>query len=109
MSDYYKPELTEKNVKYFIGSTLKKCHSFKENYFNNIYNISLFVGFIVFLGIILFVNYKGNKSSKEIEIKKQKDKQIIIHKLLKLKQENIDDRKFRNNLITNLPIYNEKI
>jgi len=109
MLDNYQPQLIENNVKYFIGSTLNKCHKFKENYFNHIYNVGLFIAFILFLGIILFINYKGNKSTKDIEIQNKKNRQIIIHKLLKIKQENIDDRKFRNNLITNLPIYNEKL
>ena len=61
------------------------------------------------LGIILFMNYKGNKTTKELEMKKQTDRHYIIRRLLKIKQENIDDRRMRNNLITNLPLYNEKI
>ena len=105
MSDYIKPQLIENNVKYFINSTLNNCHEFKEKYFNNIYNISLFVGIVFFIIIILTINYKGNKNTKEIELQKARDKQHIIQKLLKIKQENIDDRRMRNNLITDLPIY----
>ena len=104
-----KPHLIENNVKYFINSTLTNCHKFKDQYFNNIYNISLFIGFFLILGIILFMNYKGNKTTKELEMKKQTDRHYIIRRLLKIKQENIDDRSMRNNLITNLPLYNEKI
>ena len=103
MLDNSKPHLIENNVKYFISSTLTNCHKFKDQYFNNIYNISLFIG------IILFMNYKGNKTTKELEMKKQTDRHYIIRRLLKIKQENIDDRRMRNNLITNLPLYNEKI
>ena len=55
------------------------------------------------------MNYKGNKTTKELEMKKQTDRHYIIRRLLKIKQENIDDRMMRNNLITNLPLYNEKI
>ena len=45
MLDNSKPHLIENNVKYFINSTLTNCHKFKDQYFNNIYNISLFIGF----------------------------------------------------------------
>tara|TARA_B100001094_G_C17732397_1_gene577189 strand:- start:221 stop:550 length:330 start_codon:yes stop_codon:yes gene_type:complete len=109
MIDYLKPKLIEDNVKYFLGQSLNNCHNFKEHYFSNIYNIAFFIGFILLIGIILFFNYKGNKSAKEIRIKQQRDKEHIILKLLKIKRENIDDRKMRNNLITNLPIYNQNI
>lgn len=69
----------------------------------------MFINWIfIILGIILFVNYKGSKTTKEIEQQKQKDREYIIKQLLKIKKENIDDRKIRNNLITNLPLYNEK-
>ena len=107
MSSILKPQLTESNVKYFINSTLSNCHDFKEKYFNNIFNITLFIGLILFIFIVLSLNYKGNKDTKQIELEKARDKQYIIQRLLKLKQENIDDRRMRNNLITNLPIYNQ--
>ena len=106
-SDNLKPNLIENNVRYFLGATLNNCHKFKENYFNNIFNISLFIGFIVLVIIILLIKYKGNKSSKEIELKNKKDREYIIYKLLKIIREHIDDRRIRNDLITNLPMYNE--
>ena len=109
LGDSARPNLIETNVKYFIGSTLNNCHQFKDKYFNNLFNIGLFIGFIVILGIILFVKYRGNKNAKEIELSKKKDREFIIFKLLKIKQENIDDRRMRNGLITNLPTYNESV
>ena len=109
MQDNLKPQLIENNVKYFMNSTLDSCHKFKDKYYNNLYNVGLFIGFFIILGIILFVNYKGNKTTKELEQQKHNDREYIIKQLLKIKKENIDDRKIRNNLITNLPLYNEKI
>lgn len=101
-----KPNLIENNVKYFLGSTLSNCHKFKEKYFNNIFNIGIFIGFLSLVTIILVFKYKGNKNTKEIELQKRRDKQFIIQRLLKIKQENIRDTNTKNNLITNLPIYN---
>lgn len=102
-----KPELVERNVKYFLGATLKNCHKFKEHNINFFYNIGLAIGFFILFGIILFFNYKGGKTAKEANIKKQKDKQQIIKQLIRIKQQNIDDRKMQGNLITNLPTFNK--
>tara|TARA_B100000902_G_C27297105_1_gene910639 strand:- start:1517 stop:1834 length:318 start_codon:yes stop_codon:yes gene_type:complete len=100
-----KPNLIESNVKYFLNSTLENSHKFKENYFNNIFNIVAFISLVLFIIIILLVKYKGTKNTKEIELKKKLDKQYIIQRLLKIKQDNINERNLKNNLITNLPVY----
>lgn len=108
-SDYIsggKPLLVEGNVKYFLGETLKRCHNFKEQHINFFYNIALAVGFFLLFGIILFFNYKGGKTAKEANIKRQKDKEQIIKQLIRIKQQNIDDKKMQGNLITNLPTFN---
>ena len=49
---YSKPMLTEPGVKYFLNETLKQCHSFREKYNNMLFNVALFVGFLVILGIL---------------------------------------------------------
>ena len=105
MNIQLKPNLIENNVKYFLHSTLENSHQFKEKYFNNIFNISCFVGLVLLIFIILSVKYKGNKNIKEIEKKKARDKQVIISRLLKIKKDNNLQRNLNNNLITNLPLY----
>ena len=100
-----KPELIESNVKYFLNSTLENTHKFKEKYYNNIFNIILFLGLSLLIIVILIVKYKGNKGTKELELKKSRDKQYIIQRLLKIKKDNIIQRNIDNNLITNLPLY----
>ena len=105
MNVVLKPELIESNVKYFLNSTLENSHKFKEKYFNNIFNVVAFIALVLLIVIILSVKYKGNKNTKELELKKQKDKQYIVQKLLKIKQDNIKDINLKNNLITDLPIY----
>lgn len=109
MQDNLQPRLIEDNVKYFLDSALQNSNNFKQKYFNNIYNIVLFIGFFAVLAIILFVNYKGNKSTKEIQMRQIKDKNYIINRLLNIKKETANNKIISNNLITNLPLYNEKI
>ena len=105
--DNIQPNLIEQNVKYFMGATLNNCHKFKDRYFNNIFNVSMLIGFILLLSIILFAKYKGTRDANQIAETDRKNREMIIYKLLKIKQENIDDRKMRNNLITNLPTYRD--
>lgn len=101
------PSLVDKGVKYFFKSTLRECHRFKQNNYNNFYNISMFIVFFGILGIILFVRYKGNKSKKEMYEKNLKNKQYIMSKLMYYNKQNIDNQqRIKNNMITNLPDYN---
>ena len=71
----YKPVLTEPGVKYFIHQTLKQCHIIKKNFHNLIFNIGLFIAFLLILGLILFYKYKGKLTPIEIE-KMKKEKQV---------------------------------
>lgn len=98
--DNIKPMLTEPGVKYFINETLKQCHRFKEQYQNMLYNIGLFVMFLILLGILLIYKYKGKLTPDEIEEKERLKKQYILSKI-----RNFQDAKIRaqQELITGLP------
>ena len=65
-----KPTLTEPGVKYFLNQTLKQCHIVRDNFHNMVFNIGLFIGFLIILGLILLYKYKGRLSPVEIEKKK---------------------------------------
>jgi len=55
--DNAKPYLTEPSVKSYLNYALKHSHTIRINYYNTIYNILLFIGFALILGIILYVKY----------------------------------------------------
>ena len=95
-----KPLLIEPGVKYFLKETLKKCHVFKESHNIFVLNISLLVGFLIILGVILIIKYKGKLTPKELEIKDTEKKQYILSKI-----KNYQDTKLRESqsLITGLP------
>ena len=101
-----KPKLVDNGVKYFFKEILKGCHNYKQNNYNSFYNLSMFLLFIVVLGVILYTRYKGNKNSKSYYEKSMKDKEYIMSKLVYYNRQNIDNQqKIRNNMITNLPDY----
>ena len=97
---YSKPMLTEPGVKYFLNETLKQCHLFREKYNNMLFNVALFVGFLVILGILLLYKYKGKLTPQEIEQKEIDKKKYILSKI-----KNYQDTRLRaqQQLITGLP------
>lgn len=99
------PNLIENNVKYFLNSTLENTNRFKEKYFNNIFNIVTFIGLGLLITVILCIKYKGNKNTKELQLKSERDRLYIIQRLIKIKKDNITENNRQHNLITNLPVY----
>ena len=97
---YTKPKLIEPGVRYFLNETLKQCHIFKENYKNLIFNIGLLIFFILILGIVLLIKYKGKLTLEEIKQKEIEKKKYILSKIKNYQ----DARKIeQQELITGLP------
>ena len=102
---YTKPTLIEPGVRYFLNETLKQCHIFKENYKNLIVNITLLIFFIIILGIILLIKYKGKLTPGEINQKELEKKKYILSKI-----KNYQDarKKEEQELITGLPHWDKE-
>lgn len=98
--EYTKPLLIEPGVKYFLHETLKECHLIREKFHNFVFNIGLFIGFLIILGLILLYKYKGKLTPVEVE-KKNKEKQEYI--LSKIKNFQETKRIAHQELITGLP------
>ena len=102
-----KPKLIDPGVKFFFKNILKECNNTKSKHFTFIYNLTLFLLFILILGTILFFRYKNTKSTKEKYLKNLRDRQYIMSKLVYYNKADIDNRqRIKNNMITNLPDYN---
>jgi hypothetical protein len=107
---FEKPKLVDNGVKYFFKEVLKGCHNYKQNNYNIFFNISMFLVFILVLASILYMRYKGNKSSIQYYEKSMKDKDYIMSKLIYYNRQNIDNQqKIKNNMITNLPDYSNHV
>ena len=98
--EFTKPLLIEPGVKYFLSETLKKCHVFNESHNIFLFNLSLFIGFLIILGVVLLFKYKGKLTPKEIQNKDNEKRQYILSKI-----KNYQDTKVRESqsLITGLP------
>jgi|TARA_Y100000389_G_C17463294_1_gene523414 hypothetical protein len=107
-NDINKPRLVEHNVKYFLKNVLKNCHTIKQNNYNLYFNSCLLIFFIILFSLILSFKYKGYSTNQELLLKQQKDKEYIMSKLFYYNRVNYDNKqKMRNNMITNLPDFNE--
>ena len=97
---FSKPILIEPGTKYFLNETLKKCHIFKENYKNILFNVVLFISFLLILAIILIVKYKGKLTLEQMKEKELEKKKYI---LLKIKNYQDSRRREEQELISGLP------
>ena len=95
-----KPILTEPGVKYFLHQTLKQCHNIRENFHNMIFNIGLFIAFLLVLGLILLYKYKGKLTPIELKKKTQEKQQYILSKIQNFQKAK---RIAQQELITGLP------
>ena len=95
-----KPTLTEPGVKYFLNQALKQSHIIREKFHNAIFNIGMFILFLVILGGILVYKYKGKLTPTEIAQKNKEKQQYILEKI---KTFQIAKQKAHQELITGLP------
>jgi hypothetical protein len=98
--NFSKPELTEPGVKYFLHNTLKQCHNTREKFHNMIFNIGIFIGFLIVLGLILFFKYKGKITPAELAQKNKQKQQYILSKIKNFQE---SKRIAHQELITGLP------
>jgi hypothetical protein len=100
--DFSKPNLTEPGVKYFLHQTLKQCHIARDNFHNMVFNIGLFIAFLLILGLILLYKYKGKLSPIEVAQKNKEKQQYILSKIKNFQEAK---RIAHQNLITGLPTW----
>jgi hypothetical protein len=98
--DFSRPHLTEPGVTYFLHQTLKQCHIVREKFHNLIFNVGMFIAFLLVLGLILLYKYKGKLTPVELEKNKREKQQYILSKIQKFQEAK---RIAHQELITGLP------
>jgi hypothetical protein len=97
-----KPILTEPGVKNFLNQTLKQCHIVRDKFHNMVFNIGLFIAFLLILGLLLLYKYKGKLTPVEVEKKNKEKQEYILSKIQKFQQAK---RIAQQELITGLPTW----
>lgn len=92
--------LVEPGVKYFISCSLRQCREFKDKYINLLFNIGMFVLFVIIVSGILIYKYKGKITPIEREIINRKKQEYIVSKLQQIA---VIKKQTSQRLITDLP------
>jgi len=98
--EFSKPTLIEPGTKYFLNQTLKQSHNYKIKFYNQMFNIGLFITFFIILGAILLYKYKGRLTPTEKENKNKEKQQYILTRIKKFQDAK---RIAHQELITGLP------
>jgi hypothetical protein len=98
--DFTKPILTEPGTKFFLNETLKQCHVIRNQFHNILFNVGLFIFFLLILGGILLYKYKGRLTPVEKRRKDVEKQQYILSKIKNLQQAK---KIAHQELITGLP------
>jgi hypothetical protein len=98
--DFTKPILTEPGTKFFLSETLKQCHIIRNQFHNILFNVGLFIFFLLVLGAILLYKYKGRLTPVEKQRKDVEKQQYIVSKIKNLQQAK---KIAHQELITGLP------
>lgn len=94
--------LVEPGMKYFMNETLKQCCSKKYDYYNHLYNLILGVTFIVGFSIFLMYCFQEKKN---IMKKRQQEEQKELYLTNIVNQIQLEERRKKNELITQLPTF----
>jgi len=100
-----KPNLTEPGVKFFINKVLKHCNHQKYMFSNLVFNVVLFLVFVLIIGGFLYYKYRGKLTPEEKERKMRDEKQDVLIRLNALNVNIEKNKKTGANLITDLPLW----
>ena len=100
-----KPVLTEPGVKYFMSEVLKTCKDKKAVFTNNIFNLVLFLIFLLIMGGFLYYKYRGRLTPEEKDAKFREQKQDVLSRLNALNIKIETNKKGGANMITDLPMW----
>ncbi len=99
-TDNLKPELIEPGMKYFLHNALKEAHKIKEEYHNTVYNVGLFILFLIILGGMLVYKYKGKLTPREIAENNKKKQHYLLERIQRFQTHKLHEQQ---ELITGLP------
>ena len=100
-----KPVLTEPGVKYFMNEVLKTCKENKTVFTNSVFNLVLFLIFVLVIGGFLYYKYRGRLTPDEKEAILREQKQDVLVRLNALNVKIESNKKNGAGMITNLPIW----
>ena len=98
------PSLVEPGVRSFLGGALKECRKFKDHHTSLIFNVSMTILIVVTVGGFLLYRYKGRPDAETLRMKSRQKQEYLVSKLQQL---SAIRKKKNDNMITDLPTWND--
>jgi len=101
------PKLIEDTAKNYLYATLQKVHHTRVKYYNIIFNLCVFVGFILVVGGTLYYLHKTKKTPYENYNKLMRDQEYVLSKIRyyqEQKQMINEKASSYSSMITDLPV-----
>jgi hypothetical protein len=93
------PRLIEPRVRGYLYDTLHRCHEYKSSFYSWVFNITLFVIFILTMATVLYFCKKRKLSPQEKADKMLSDQNYVLSKIRHYQM----DQKRQSTMITDLP------
>ena len=94
------PRLVESHARAYLGSALAKAAAYKMTIYSWTFNIGIFLGLVIIIGLILYFKRKRPLSQHELMEREYKEQEYILGKIRQFQS----DQKRQLSLITELPL-----
>jgi hypothetical protein len=94
------PQLIEHSLKSYMDNVLSNCHVTRVHVYHIVLNVSVFIVFILIIGITLYYCYKKKPSEIEYRQKMIRDQEYVLNKIRFYQEQ----KNKQVSPITNLPI-----
>jgi len=98
----FSPHLVETNAHNYLLSALNKCHTNRVTIYYYVFNIGIFILFVLVFGGVLYYCSKGKLSDEEKYRKMMKDQEYIVSKI-RFYQDLHKEERVGSSAITDLP------
>ena len=93
------PRLIEPRVRGYLYDTLHKCHEYKTTFYSWVFNITMFVIFILTISTVLYFCKKKQLTPQEKAEKMLSDQNYVLSKIRQYQM----DQKRKSTMIIDLP------
>jgi hypothetical protein len=96
------PQLIESSTRRYLNQILRKINEANNKHYNLFFNIYLFLGFTLFVSLILYFKYKHKQLNQDLKEEQENKKEELIDLIYYYQQE---AKKKANDIFTGLPIW----
>ncbi len=97
------PKLIDPSIKYYLHNTLQNCHTTRVKIYTTVFNVVVFLLFLIFVGGALYYCYNRKLTPREKHEKMLREQEMILSKIRYYQNEKVGMASATTSYITNLP------